>query len=103
MYKLNKNLPDLSMTHLSNNGWECPKCGSVYSPNIPSCFKCISNVFANNVNVGVDSKSIRDALQSLVDLKDYKDKHGKDEFYMVRQQFVWERARDVLRKLQKGL
>ena len=21
-------------------GWTCPKCGNVYSPSCPSCFKC---------------------------------------------------------------
>lgn len=24
----------------SAQGWECPKCGSVYSPTTPMCFKC---------------------------------------------------------------
>lgn len=21
-------------------GWECPKCGSVHAPHVPSCFTC---------------------------------------------------------------
>lgn len=21
-------------------GWTCPKCGNVYAPNVPTCFKC---------------------------------------------------------------
>lgn len=25
---------------MSNQGWECPKCGYVYSPITPSCFNC---------------------------------------------------------------
>ena len=25
---------------MSNKGWECPKCGRVYSPNTSMCFFC---------------------------------------------------------------
>lgn len=23
-----------------NRGWTCPKCGTVYSPSVQTCFKC---------------------------------------------------------------
>lgn len=22
------------------SGWKCPKCGNVWSPTVPGCFKC---------------------------------------------------------------
>ena len=25
---------------MNNEGWECPKCGRVYSPNTSMCFSC---------------------------------------------------------------
>jgi uncharacterized OB-fold protein len=25
-------------------GWECPKCGSVYSPTTPCCFMCANSI-----------------------------------------------------------
>lgn len=28
-----------------NQGWECPKCGSVYAPHIVKCFTCSNNGF----------------------------------------------------------
>lgn len=28
------------MTYFSNQGWECPKCGSIYAPFVTSCFSC---------------------------------------------------------------
>lgn len=29
------------MEKLINQGWECPKCGRVYSPTTPMCFHCV--------------------------------------------------------------
>lgn len=29
------------MEKLINQGWECPKCGRVYSPTTPMCFYCV--------------------------------------------------------------
>lgn len=31
-------IPSLNATHMQ--GWICPKCGSVWGPTIPGCFKC---------------------------------------------------------------
>ena len=41
-------------------------------------------------------KQIKEALCDLVDLKDYKDKNGKDKAYRLMQPNVWQRARIVL-------
>ena len=29
------------MERIINQGWECPKCGRVYSPTTPMCFHCV--------------------------------------------------------------
>lgn len=39
---------------------------------------------------------IEEALKDLVDLKKYKDKHGKDKAYRIMQQGVWKRAKNIL-------
>ena len=36
-------------------------------------------------------------LTRLVDLKDYKDKYGKDEHYLREQPVLWEKARTLLK------
>ena len=36
------------------------------------------------------------SLQNLVSLKDYKESHGKDAFYLRQQPIVWEEARKKL-------
>jgi len=41
-------------------------------------------------------REMEEALQELVDLKNYKDEHGKDEFYLENQPKAWKRARAVL-------
>ena len=30
----------LSFPQFPQQGWECPKCGGVYSPTTPQCFRC---------------------------------------------------------------
>jgi hypothetical protein len=39
-------------------------------------------------------------LQALVDLKDYKDEHGKDDYYLRNQPKAWEYARQVLKDIE---
>ncbi len=40
--------------------------------------------------------ALEEALQMLVELKDYKDIKGKDELYSIRQPKAWEQARAAL-------
>lgn len=49
----------------------------------------------------MDLKPI-DVLKELVRLKDYKDKYGEDEHYVVEQPLVWNKARYVLKKACEG-
>jgi len=37
-------------------------------------------------------------LQSLVDLKDHKDKNGKDKYYLKNQPLAWDYARNILKE-----
>ena len=39
---------------------------------------------------------LENVLTRLVDLKDYKDKHGKDELYKKEQPYLWDLARRAL-------
>lgn len=39
-----------------------------------------------------------EALKELVRLKDYKDKYGKDEHYVVEQPLAWDKARVALKQ-----
>ena len=32
-------------------GWECPKCGSCYSPLVPECLACRPKPFTSHVTV----------------------------------------------------
>lgn len=41
-----------------------------------------------------------EALDFLVDLKDYKDAHGKDEYYVLRQETAWAQARATLAEIE---
>lgn len=41
--------------------------------------------------------NVREALENLVQLKDWKDKHGKDEQYEKHQPAAWEAARKALK------
>lgn len=43
-----------------------------------------------------DALQLRIALKHLVELKDYKDKYGKDSFYELHQPIAWDVARDLL-------
>lgn len=31
------------MSQKENKGWSCPKCGTVYSPEVKTCVKCSVN------------------------------------------------------------
>jgi hypothetical protein len=44
------------------------------------------------------SKDIYFALEHLIQLKDWKDKHGKDEHYLKAQPIAWDNARKALKK-----
>lgn len=35
--------PVLMYPPVIQTGWQCPKCGSVYGPWMPSCMKCAGN------------------------------------------------------------
>ncbi len=45
-------------------------------------------------------RELMEALDSLVQLKDWKDRHGKDEHYEKHQPAAWDNARIVLSKLK---
>ena len=45
------------------------------------------------------NKELIEALHELVQLKDWKDKNGKDEHYVRSQPAAWENARKALAKL----
>ncbi len=45
-------------------------------------------------------QELREALENLVQLKDWKDRHGKDEHYKKHQPAAWDNARIVLSKLK---
>lgn len=42
------------------------------------------------------------ALVTLVDLKKYKDKFGKNPIYLERQPQIWEMAKKAIKQIQKG-
>jgi len=42
---------------------------------------------------------LKSSLQYLVDVKMYKDIHGKDEYYLKNQPLAWEKAKNVLTKI----
>ena len=44
---------------------------------------------------------LKSALTTLVDLKDHKDTHGKDDFYIERQSSAWKTAKSVLLDISK--
>lgn len=47
-------MPGISLTQ---KGWECPKCGRVYSPSTAMCYFCPGTVAATTVSLGsVDPK-----------------------------------------------
>lgn len=31
---------------VEDRGWACPKCNSVYSPNVPECYRCNDTISA---------------------------------------------------------
>ena len=39
------NTPQPPINMLVNKGWQCPICGSVYSPTTPMCFYCGNEKF----------------------------------------------------------
>ena len=41
-------------------------------------------------------------LQSLIDLKDHKDKHGKDKYYLKNHPLAWDYARNILKDFGNG-
>jgi hypothetical protein len=43
-------------------------------------------------------KKLESALEELIQVKDYKDKHGKDEQYKSAQPIAWKNAREALNK-----
>jgi len=45
--------------------------------------------------------SLIDLLSILVELKDHKDKFGKDEYYLENQPIAWANARNLLNKDSK--
>jgi len=56
--------------------------------------KVLSDMCDEIIELGV-------ALQTLVDLKNHKDKHGKDEYYFKQQPIAWERAKEILNQDKK--
>ena len=42
-------------------------------------------------------EQVENALQELVKIKDYKDAHGKDDWYRAEQPRAWEEARKALK------
>ncbi len=45
-----------------------------------------------------DQNQVKDILQRLVDLKNYKNRYGKDEHYRREQPILWEAAIQILAK-----
>lgn len=65
------------MERIINQGWECPKCGRVYSPTTPMCLHCvpskvetITTTETGGTNIsellttGATANSIKDISQS---------------------------------------
>jgi hypothetical protein len=48
-----------------------------------------------------ENAALRDALQYLVDTKDYKEEHGVDPIYIYRKIFGWMKARALLKNYKK--
>lgn len=44
-----------------------------------------------------DYDEVRTCLKDLVELKAYKDEHGKDSYYHQKRQELWERAKELLK------
>lgn len=49
-----------------------------------------------------DKEDLLDALGALVNLKDHKEKHGKDSHYLTLQPTMWKAVRALLARLPKG-
>lgn len=47
------------MEKLINQGWECPKCGRVYSPTTPMCFYCVPVKGMTISTTGINIQGVR--------------------------------------------
>ncbi len=47
---------DLYTMRRTPQGWECPKCGTVYSPNVNECWRC-PRVVVMGTGTGNDPKA----------------------------------------------
>jgi hypothetical protein len=43
-----------------------------------------------------ENEQLRNCLENLVQLKEWKDKYGKDEHYLINQPRAWDRAKEIL-------
>lgn len=55
-----------------------------------------------NARLFCASKDIYEALEDLIQVKEWKDKNGKDEHYLKAQPVAWENARKAIDKVNNG-
>ena len=52
------NFGHLQTLTIHTQGWECPKCGCVYSPSIAKCFTCRPQTITGGTTTGLDHHQI---------------------------------------------
>jgi len=57
---------------MANQGWECPKCGTVHAPFIPKCENCSMKSIGEP-----EKKFTRETLDELERLRKYAEEHNE--------------------------
>lgn len=71
-------------------------------PYILEAMEIYANQVKNHGDIGTVVDSFVDILQRLVELKNHKDKHGKDSLYVSEQPILWEMAREKLKEVRES-
>lgn len=97
---VNYNMVEAFLDFLSNYRINtCPTQESI--DNTIKSFIWNSNQFQDMLNQLKHYKEIYNCLHNLVELKDYKDNNGKDDYYKEKQPLLWEQAREALESFNR--